>query len=307
MAEIVEHITDARNDGTINVYAVRYNQRGKSENVAVALPGNLNFDLRHDFCENIIDYENAHETVFNPTSDGLEDGTYEYVPLENVREKWNEIMNLLDAALDYHGTENRRKVAYSNLYIGTLVYEGQTYYLCANQGNSSDKLLRGKRVFMSHQDELCEVKPDEVFLMSNYVGFMIDPLEEKVLIFDKKAFQAVFKYDDYQKEDVQRKISIVDQWRFFESADIIKGRCAQKNVYRNLAKIFADQEYLEQIQRTTPAQLKNNLLVNSPRYFTEKDFQGEQLIVTVQNLDVVMKMLAKGFKFNFFTNNAEQQ
>ncbi len=28
MAEIVEHITDARSDGTINVYAVRYNQRG---------------------------------------------------------------------------------------------------------------------------------------------------------------------------------------------------------------------------------------------------------------------------------------
>lgn len=47
--------------------------------------------------------------------------------------------------------------------------------------------------------------------MSSYVGFMVDPLEDKVLIFDKKAFQAVFMYDDYQKEDVQRKISIVDR------------------------------------------------------------------------------------------------
>lgn len=37
------------------------------------------------------------------------------------------------------------------------------------------------------------------------------------------------------------------------------------------------------------------------------DFQGEQLIVTTRNLNTVMKMLAKGFKFNFFTNNAEQQ
>lgn len=307
MSEIVEHIADARNNGTINVYAVRYNQRGKADNLAVALPGNLNFDFRHDFCENVICYKNAHEVTFNPTSNGLEDDTYEYVPLENVREKWNEITTLLDAALDYHGAENRQKVAYSNLYIGALVHEGQIYYLCANQGNSSDRLLRGKRVFMSHQDELRKAEPGEVFLMSSYVGFMIDPLENKVLIFDKKAFQAVFKYDDYQKEDVQRKISIVDQWRFLESADVIKDKCAQKNVYRNLAKIFADQEYLEQIQRTTPAQLKNNLLVNSPRYFTENDFQGEQLIVTVQNLKVVMKMLAKGFKFNFFTNNAEQQ
>lgn len=54
MSELVEHITDARNNGTINVYAVRYNQREKTDNVAVALPGNLNFDFRHDFCENIM-------------------------------------------------------------------------------------------------------------------------------------------------------------------------------------------------------------------------------------------------------------
>lgn len=54
MSELVEHITDARNNGTINVYAVRYNQREKTDNVAVALPGNLNFDFRHDFCEDIM-------------------------------------------------------------------------------------------------------------------------------------------------------------------------------------------------------------------------------------------------------------
>ena len=126
MSELVEHITDARNNGTINVYAVRYNQREKTDNVAVALPGNLNFDFRHDFCENIIQY---------------------------------------------------------------LVYNNQTYYLCAKQGNSSDKLLQGKCVFMTHQDELIKANPDEVFLVSSYVGFVVDPVEEKVLIFDKKPFR----------------------------------------------------------------------------------------------------------------------
>ena len=50
MAEIVTHITDARNNGTINVYAVRYMQRDRSDNVAVALPGNVSFELRHGFC-----------------------------------------------------------------------------------------------------------------------------------------------------------------------------------------------------------------------------------------------------------------
>lgn len=110
MSEFVEHITDARNNGTINVYAVRYNQRDKTDNVAVALPGNLDFDFRHDFCENIIQYEEAQEVAFNPTSNGLEDGTYEYIPLSNVREKWDVFANLLDNSLDYHGAENRKKV-----------------------------------------------------------------------------------------------------------------------------------------------------------------------------------------------------
>ena len=109
MSELVEHITDARNNGTINVYAVRYNQREKTDNVAVALPGNLNFDFRHDFCENIIQYEDAQEVAFNPTSNGLEDGTYEYIPLSNVREKWDVFANLLDDSLNYHGAENRKK------------------------------------------------------------------------------------------------------------------------------------------------------------------------------------------------------
>ena len=71
-------------------------------------------------------------------------------------------------------------------------------------------------------------------------------------------------------------------------------------------KVFADEEYMEQIKRTPPAKLKENLLTNGSGNFTETDFDGDQLIVTSQNLDSVMKMLAKRFKFNFFTNVAEE-
>lgn len=306
MAEIVTHITDARNNGTINVYAVRYNQRGRNDNVAVALPGNMNFDLRHNFCENVIDFQTQREVVFNPTSDGLENGTYEYIPLGNVEDKWKEISELINEALDYHGGENKRKVSFSNLFICALDYHNHRYYLCSKQGTNSDKLLKGKILWTTHQDELRIALPDEVFLMSSYVGFMIDTVENKVLIFDKKAFQDIFKYDDYQKEKVQRDIGIIDAWTFLASTNLIKQRCTQKNVYRNLAKIFSDEDYMEQIRQTTPAQLKQNLLNSSPENFSEDDFEGDNLVVSPQNLETVMKMLAKGFKFNFFTNNAEK-
>lgn len=305
MAEIVKNITDARDDGTINVYAVCYKQRGKAENVAVALPGNLNFDLRSNFCENVIRYKDAREKEFNPTSDGLEDDTYEYIPLENVQKNWDEITKLLDDADDYCDKESKQKVSRSNLFVCALDYNNSRYYFCAKQGNNSDKLLKGKHIFMSQQEELIEISSDKIFLLSCYVGFLIDVNEKKVLIFDKKMFQGIFKYDDYQRESVKGKISIVDKWSFLDSAELIKIKCSQKNVYRNLAKIFSDEKYMEQIRRTTPAQLKRNLLTNSPENFTENDFEGDKLMVTAKNLDVVMKMLAKGFKFNFFTNSAE--
>lgn len=306
MAEIVTHIAEARNSGAINVYAVRYNQRRKNDNVAVALPGNMNYDLRHSFCENVIAFQANREVVFNPTSDGLEINTYEYIPLGNVEEKWNEISSLINEALDYYGEENRKKVPFSNLFICALDYDNHRYYLCSKQGTNSDKLLKGKILCMSHQDELRIALPDEAFLMSSYVGFVIDTVENKVLIFDKRAFQDVFKYDDYQKEKVQREITKIDDWIFLASTDLIKQRSNQKNVYQNLAKIFADEDYMEQIRQTTPAQLKQNLLNSSPENFSEENFAGDSLVVSPQNLETIMKMLAKGFKFNFFTNSAEQ-
>ena len=304
MSEIVTNVVDARNNGTINVYAVVYKQQHKDQNIAVALPGNLNYDLRNDFCENVINYKDANEVVFNPTSDGLEDNTYEYIPLGNVREKWNEILALLNGAVNYYG-DNRKKVPFSNLFVCALDYNEKRYYLCARQDKSSEKLFRGKVLFIHQQDELRAFVNDEAFVMSSYVGCLIDPNDEKVLIFNKRVFQDIFRYDDYQKETVRNNIAIIDQWEFLSSVELIKEKIAQKNVYRNLAKIFADQEYLEEIKNTTPAQLKINLLNRSPENFTENDFNGEKLVVSGQNLDRVMKMLAKGFKFNFFTNSAE--
>ena len=77
-------------------------------------------------------------------------------------------------------------------------------------------------------------------------------------------------------------------------------------MYRNLAKIFTDKKYLEQIKHTSPDTLKQNLLKRSPDNFKETDFQGDKLIVTDKNLQTVMKMLSKGFNYNFFTDVAEQ-
>lgn len=305
MAKIVKQITDAKSKGSINVYAVYYGQKEKEKkNFAVALPGTFNEDWIGDFCENIIKYKNANEVEFNSTSDGLDDDTYEYVQLDKLKDKYDEINALICMARDYCG-ENRKKVPYANLFVCKLNYENSEYLLCAKQRENSDKLFRGKRIFMSQQDELKRLNSKEIFAMSCYSGFIVDTSENKVLIFDKKSFQDVFKYDDLQKEIVKEKISIIDGWGFLESPEVIKEKCEQKNVYRNLIKVFMDEQYLGQMKSIEPAQLKENLLRNCPNDFSEDDFKEEKLMVTAKNLAKVMKMLAKGFRYNFFTNTAE--
>lgn len=221
MTKIINNISDANREGTINVYAVRYNQSDRAKNVAVALPGNLNSDLRDMFCKSIVEYKNAKEEVFNPLSDGVAINTYEYIPLNNVQDKSNELISLLNTALDYHGS-NKSKVPFSNLFVCALDYDNNRYYLCAKQKNKSDTILKGKIVMFSNQDELKLSKQSDVFIMSSNVSFIIDESEKKVLVFDKKAFQDIFKYDNYQKEKVQKNIAIVDNWSFLASSELIK-------------------------------------------------------------------------------------
>lgn len=305
MSHFMSQLADAKSKGTINVYAVRYEHKNRPDNAAVSLPGNMDWDLRNNFCNSIIHYRECRETAFNPTADGLEDGTYEAIPISNIQDLWNELKQLLDRAFDYRGN-NRKKVPFSNIYICVLDYDGNRYYLCSKQREKSDKLLRGKLVLWSQQDELSIKPADEVFLISTYVGFVIAPSEDKILIFDKNAFQDVFQYDDYQKEMVEKKLNIIDSWNFISDTGLIKEKHGQKNVYRNLAKVFADEAYLEQIRQTSASTLKKTLLKRSPENFKKEDFKGDKLIVTRKNLDTVMKMLSKGFKYNFFTDAAEQ-
>lgn len=90
-----------------------------------------------------------------------------------------------------------------------------------------------------------------------------------------------------------------------ESTDLIKEKIDQKNVFANLSKVFADETYMDEIKAIKPATLKRRLLEKSNGAFSEADFNGTKLRVTKNNLDKVMKALAKGFKYNFFADRAE--
>lgn len=136
---------------------------------------------------------------------------------------------------------------------------------------------------------------------------VVDPSEKLwVFIFERKNFIDIFKYYEHLKRSVQERLSEIDKWDFLASAELIKNKAEQKNVYLNLSRVFSDQDYLRQMKQVSPADLKSRLLNKSSGAFSETDFDGEKLLVTSQNLEKVMKMLAKGFKYNFFADRAEE-
>lgn len=305
MAEIVKQIEEVIKSGTINIYGVLYQHRNKNENFAIALPAIGGTNLISEFCSNVEKYKNSNEIPYDALNDASINGNYESIKLSNVQTKWDEIYNLINNHLDFSGKENREKVALSNFFIGALDYNEKRYYLFARQRNNSSKLLTGKMVFLASQDKVELVNDREIFLIDYYVSIIVDEKENKVLIFDKKDFQDIFKYDDYLKETVKNEIDILDEWSFLSSSKFIKDRASQKNVYERLAVVFENSTYIDQIKKTKPADLKANIIKYCPNEFSENDFIGDKLNVTSNNLDKVMKMLSKGFKFNFFTNEAE--
>ena len=77
-------------------------------------------------------------------------------------------------------------------------------------------------------------------------------------------------------------------------------------MYKNLSKVFDNEDYLLTIKNTDSKILKKRLIDKSSGSFSKDDFDGNLLVVTKSNLDKIMKMLSKGFKYNFFEDKAEE-
>lgn len=305
--EILRHSALVKVTGKVNFYSVKYFLRNKNDNFAIGLPDNMNSGFLGDICDHLEALSDRRCVPFNPVS--YEAETYEHLSLNEIKNHWNDILKLIKEEKDFKDDENKKKVSKANLSICLLQYKNVYYYICSRQQTLTG-LLKGKRVLMSGNDKLEEVDAGKLFLLNGGVDFIVcgvGPLEEhQVFIFEREKFFAIFNYYEHLKHSVQERLSEVNQWDFLVSAELIKNKSEQKNVYLNLSKVFSDQEYLLQMKQVRPAELKKRLINKSGGSFSENDFEGEKLLVTPQNLEKVMKMLAKGFKYNFFTDKAEE-
>lgn len=130
-------------------------------------------------------------------------------------------------------------------------------------------------------------------------------MKNSVYVLNRKNFQKVFNYYEILKKHVIDNIDIINEWTFIDNMDFIKSEIDTAYVYKSLSKIIDDNEYLKAIKKTRPRTLKNRLLEKSLGKFTEEDFKNDKLLVTKSNLEKIIKMISKGFKYNFFTDKAE--
>lgn len=295
-----------RKKAKINYYSLKFSHRNQSENYAVALPEDVNADVLDGICSDLENYSDFQAVSFNPM--GTEEGTYELLSLTQVRDTWSKMFTLISEFLPHKTKDNRDKVPGSNLGICEMEFEGQRYFICSKQ-ISLDKVLKGKLFFMKSEDKTAKVNSSDFFMIRSEVDFIIHPTDDEtggeIIVFNRKSFVSIFRYFEHLKQLVKANLTYVDEWKFLESTDLIKEKIDQKNVFANLSKVFADETYMDEIKAIKPATLKRRLLEKSNGAFSEADFSGTKLMVTKNNLDKVMKALAKGFKYNFFADRAE--
>ncbi len=306
--EILLNIQNIQESGTINIALLKYHHRKQEENFAITLPGNLNSDFLSDILTSLESFccdKTSHP--FDPVGKS-EDDTYEYINLSNIQDQWSYIKELIVDAETYK--EKSELAPSASLSITKLSIEGSSFtYHLGKQQTPTEKLLKRNRVLMSSNDKLEDKSNNKVFLFCCDVDFIVQ--EDKdgngyVFILDRKNFCKIFNYDEEMKAQAKANVKKIDSWEFLSSPDLIYDKINQKNVYHRLAKIFSDPIYLEQIEKTSPADLKKNLLERSDGKFGGSDFDGNQIKLTNKNLDKVMKMIAKGFRYNFFANKAEE-
>ncbi len=292
----------------VNLYSIGFRFKKIGNNFSVCMPNNKNDDILTEFSKRIAAFSDKKCIPFNPIE--LEENVYEYLLLEDVLPIWEELVDLINNSNYFKEKINKCKTATeSNLSICLFDHEEYTYYICTRQENS--KIFKGKKLFMSSNDKLEDIGLDKLIILRLDIDFIIRISKSNnnghIFILNRRMFIKAFNYYEHLKNLVKDNIFQIEEWNFLASKEIIIDKIDTKYVYMPLSKVITDAEYLDCMKRVNIHELKNRLIEKSGGKFTESDFEGDKLRVTPHNLQDVVKMISKGFKYNFFTDMAEER
>lgn len=192
-----------------------------------------------------------------------------------------------------------------NLTICRLEYKDKIFWLGGKQ-EKRESYFKKKVSFLAAEDQLTLVVPQRVLTLGFQIDFIAAEENESVFfVFNRKQFETIFNYYELLKEHVRSKSTVISGWKFVSNPMFIQERLDNTYVFKGLGRIIDDDKYMAQIEKANPRTLKKRLLEKCSSRFSESDFNGNQLVVTSSNLNNIIKMIAKEFRYNFFSDQAE--
>lgn len=288
-----------------NFYSVIFNKKQPKNITAIVLPGKNTSDFIEPINESLRNFKDCTSAPYNPSEKS--ETNYEYLVADD---KINKTLDQVFSGLeDFKEIKNIKpaELGKSNVLICEMDWNKKIYYLFMEQ-KPSDKLYKGKKGFIIGDDKLKVIENSKLFFLQFDIGFICEKNNSQhvIYIFNKKYFEFFFDYENHLKNKVKYHINSIRNWNFIDDFTLIESKIEQKNVYRQLAKIVDDNEYMNVIENTKPEELKKTLLAKGANKFSESDFdKNNRLIVTASSMSKIIKMITKGFHYNFFEDKAE--
>ena len=222
-----------------------------------------------------------------------------------IKDKFEEIKNIISERknirqqdiLDANGDSE-------NLIVSDITTDNGHLYLISSYANAV-KWFKYKNVFLKSQGILKWQNTDDILALNYNIDVAI--YNDTVYIFSVARFKSIFDFDEDIKKSSNNLIPRIKNWQIISNYDEFVSFSDKKYFYQGLAKIADDEEYLKAIESCNCEYLKTSLIKKSNGVFTDEDFDLEnRLLVSKKNCKNIIKMFAKEFNYNVFTDSMEE-
>jgi len=290
---------------TANIYLVRHDKRSLELSYSRIISDSdiLYESMLDSYANYLYGFTGREVESFNPV--GNSNTALPIMNLSKINEKFEEIKNIISErenirqqdVLDANGDNE-------NLIVADITTDNGHLYLISSYANAV-KWFKYKNVFLHSQGRLQKQNTDDILALNYNIDVAI--YNETVYIFNIPRFKSIFDYDENIKKSSNTLIPRIKNWKIIGNYDVFVSFAGKKYFYQGLAKIAEDEDYLKAIESCNCEYLKASLIKKSNGVFTDADFDLEnRLLVSKKNCKNIIKMLAKEFNYNVFTDSMEE-
>lgn len=316
-SKFLQDINKITTSGKANFYLLKYAHKNQKDNICIELP--FTIDMFHNEMQlmKIHNYKDKTMIKYDPLHENNDD-EYQCLDYSAVSKKIEYLESLIETSIPLSKNLTKEK-SEINLLLFVIEYNGIDFVLGSLQ-TPTKKLFKGKNIYslvegmykvgnkqlFGEKSKLIEIDISDLLTIRFDIDFVLEKESGEIYIFNRRNFDKIFNYTEDLKKIVKENTQTIREWKFISNSDFIINKINSRFIYEPLSKIITDKKYLNSMNNTSNEELKIRLLSKSNNSFLESDFNGEQLNVNASNIKRIIKMITKGFKYNFFQDTGEE-